>query len=133
MSFEIIIFIVVFIYILVAFIFGILRPGIILFSSAVIFMSTGIISAEEMIAGFSNTGVLTIMLLFLVNEGIKQSGLITKVAQAYLPREEKSNAIFASKNYDSGSIFICISKQPSNCCKRIANFDEMGRNDETFQ
>ncbi len=88
MSFEIIIFVIVFIYILAAFFFELLRPGIILFSAAVIFMATGIISAEEMIAGFSNTGVLTIMLLFLVNEGIKQSGLITKVAQAYLPRKK---------------------------------------------
>ena len=88
MSFEIIIFIIVFIYILTAFLVGLLRPGIILFSSAVIFMATGIISAEEMIAGFSNTGVLTIMLLFLVNEGIKQSGLITKVAQGYLPKKK---------------------------------------------
>ena len=51
-------------------------------------MATGIISAEEMIAGFSNTGVLTIMLLFLINEGIKQSGLITKIAQGYLPRKK---------------------------------------------
>lgn len=51
-------------------------------------MATGIISAEEMIAGFSNTGVLTIVLLFLVNEGIKQSGLITKIAQSYLPRKK---------------------------------------------
>ena len=88
MSFEIIIFIVVFVYILAAFLIGLLRPGVILFSAAVIFMATGIISAEEMITGFSNTGVLTIMLLFLVNEGIKQSGLITKVAQGYLPRKK---------------------------------------------
>ena len=88
MSFEITIFIIVFIYILSAFLIGLLRPGIILFSAAVIFMATGIISAEEMIAGFSNTGVLTIMLLFLVNEGIKQSGLITKIAQTYLPRKK---------------------------------------------
>ncbi len=41
-----------------------------------------------MIAGFSNTGVITIVLLFLVNEGIKQSGLIAKIAQAYLPRKK---------------------------------------------
>lgn len=88
MSFEIIIFIVVFIYILGAFLIGLLRPGVILFSAAVIFMATGIISAEEMIAGFSNIGVLTILLLFLVNEGIKQSGLITRIAQAYLPRKK---------------------------------------------
>jgi di/tricarboxylate transporter len=51
-------------------------------------LATGIISAEEMIAGFSNNGILTIAALFLVNEGIKQSGLITKLVQVYLPRKK---------------------------------------------
>ena len=88
MNFEIIIVILGILYILVAFLTGILRPGIILFSTAVIFMMTGIITSEEMISGFSNTGVLTIMVLFLVNEGIKQSGLVSRLAQAYLPRKK---------------------------------------------
>jgi di/tricarboxylate transporter len=65
-----------------------MRPGLILFSAAVIFLATGIISAEEMIAGFSNNGILTIAALFLVNEGIKQSGLITRLVQVYLPRKK---------------------------------------------
>ena len=88
MSIDIIIALAVIAYILVAFIFDLLRPGLILFSAAVIFLATGIISAEEMIKGFSNTGVITIGVLFLVNEGIKQSGLITRLAKAYLPRKK---------------------------------------------
>jgi len=88
MSIDIIIAIAVIIYILVAFIFDLLRPGLILFSAAVVFLATGIISAEEMIKGFSNTGVITIGVLFLVNEGIKQSGLITRLAKAYLPKKK---------------------------------------------
>ncbi|WP_167619047.1 SLC13 family permease [Maribellus sediminis] len=88
MSIDIIIALLVIVYILVAFIFDLLRPGLILFSAAVVFLATGIISAEEMIKGFSNTGVITIGVLFLVNEGIKQSGLITRLAKAYLPRKK---------------------------------------------
>ncbi len=88
MNFDIFIVILVIAYIIVAFLLGVLRPGIILFSSAIIFLSTGIISSKEMLSGFSNTGVLTIMVLFLVNEGIKQSGLISRLAQAYLPRKK---------------------------------------------
>ncbi len=88
MSIDIIIAIVVIIYILVAFVFDLLRPGLILFSAAVIFLATGIISVDEMIKGFSNTGVITIAVLFLVNEGIKQSGLITRLAKAYLPKKK---------------------------------------------
>ena len=88
MSIDIIIAIVVIIYILVAFVFDLLRSGLILFSAAVIFLATGIISVDEMIKGFSNTGVITIAVLFLVNEGIKQSGLITRLAKAYLPKKK---------------------------------------------
>lgn len=75
-------------YIVVAFLLEAMRPGLILFSAAVIFMATGIITDEELIAGFSNNGVVTIVVLFLVNEGIRQSGLITKLAQLYLPRKK---------------------------------------------
>jgi len=88
MNTDIVIAIIVIIYILVAFILGWLRPGLILFSAAVIFLATGVISAEEMIRGFSNTGVITIAVLFLINEGIKHSGLITRLAKAYLPRKK---------------------------------------------
>ena len=88
MSTETIIVILTLLYIILSFILEIMRPGLILFSAAVIFLATGIISAEEMIAGFSNNGILTIAALFLVNEGIKQSGLITRLVQAYLPRKK---------------------------------------------
>ncbi len=88
MNLQIIIALIVIAYILVAFIFDLLRPGLILFSAAVIFLATGIISAEEMIRGFSNPGLIAIGLLFLVNEGVKQSGLVTYLAKSYLPRKK---------------------------------------------
>ena len=75
-------------YIVVSFLLEAMRPGMILFSAAVIFMATGVITDDELLAGFSNNGVVTIVVLFLVNEGIKQSGLITKLAQFYLPRKK---------------------------------------------
>ncbi len=88
LTIETYIVIATFIYLIVAFLVEAMRPGLILFSAATIFLATGIISAEEMIGGFSNDGLLTIAVLFLVNEGIKQSGLITRLAQAYLPRKK---------------------------------------------
>ncbi len=71
----------------VAFILEAMRPGLILLSAAVFFMSTGIITDQELLEGFSNNGLITIAVLFLVNEGIKQSGLMTRLSQAYLPRK----------------------------------------------
>jgi di/tricarboxylate transporter len=88
MTFQSWIVIISLLYLILAFILRAMRPGITLFSAAAIFMATGVISAEELIAGFSNNGVVIIVLLFWINEGIKQSGLITRLAQAYLPRKK---------------------------------------------
>lgn len=70
-----------------------MRPGLVFFSSAVILMSTGIISSNEMLSGFSNKGMITVGVLFLVSEGIRQSGVLNRLAQTYLPRK-RSRMIF---------------------------------------
>jgi di/tricarboxylate transporter len=64
-----------------------MRPGLVFFSASVILMATGIINNEEMIAGFSNKGMITVGVLFLVSEGIRQSGMLNRLAQTYLPRK----------------------------------------------
>jgi di/tricarboxylate transporter len=87
MTFESWIVLAVILFLVVAFILEAMRPGLILLSAAVIFMATGIITDQELIAGFSNDGLITIAVLFLVNEGIKQSGLMARLAKAYLPRK----------------------------------------------
>jgi di/tricarboxylate transporter len=88
MTFESWIVIAVLVFLMVAFFLEAMRPGLILLSAAVIFMATGIITDKELIAGFSNDGLITIAVLFLVNEGIKQSGLMSRLAKAYLPRKQ---------------------------------------------
>lgn len=64
-----------------------MRPGLVFFSSAVILWATGIISDNELSSGFSNKGMLTVGILFLVSEGIRQSGVLNRLAQTYLPRK----------------------------------------------
>ncbi|MFV0591216.1 MAG: SLC13 family permease [Draconibacterium sp.] len=66
-----------------------MRPGLILFSASTVLLATGIISSEEMLAGFSNKGMLTVGILFLVSEGVRQSGVLNRVAQTYLPRKRR--------------------------------------------
>ncbi len=87
MSFEAWIVLIVLLFLIVAFLMEAMRPGLILMSAAVIFMVTGIITDRELLAGFSNDGLITIAVLFLVNEGIKQSGLLGRLATIYLPRK----------------------------------------------
>ncbi len=67
----------------------IMRPGLIFFSAATILMAFGIISDKEVLAGFANKGMLTIGILFLVSEGIRQSGILNRLAQTYLPRKRR--------------------------------------------
>uniref|UniRef100_UPI0032177664 SLC13 family permease n=1 Tax=uncultured Draconibacterium sp. TaxID=1573823 RepID=UPI0032177664 len=67
----------------------VMRPGLIFFSSATILMATGIITDKEMLAGFSNKGMISIAVLFLVSEGIRQSGVLNRLAQTYLPRKRR--------------------------------------------
>jgi di/tricarboxylate transporter len=65
----------------------VMRPGLVFFTSAVLLMSAGIISDQELLAGFSNKGMITVGVLFLVSEGIRQSGILNRLAQTYLPRK----------------------------------------------
>ena len=67
----------------------VMRPGLVFFSSAVILMATGILTDKEVLAGFSNKGMVTIGVLFLVSEGVRQSGILNRVAQTYLPRKRR--------------------------------------------
>lgn len=67
-----------------------MRPGLVLLSAAVFMMALGIISPDEMVAGFANKGMITVGVLFLVSEGVRSSGVLNKLATTLLPKEKKS-------------------------------------------
>jgi di/tricarboxylate transporter len=64
----------------------VMRPGLILFSTLIIMMIFGIVDGNEVLAGFSNKGMITVAILFVISEGITQSGALNKLAIAFLPR-----------------------------------------------
>jgi len=64
----------------------VMRPGLILFSALIFLMTFGILKADEVLAGFSNKGMITVAILFVVSEGITQSGALNRLATAFLPR-----------------------------------------------
>jgi di/tricarboxylate transporter len=74
---------------IIALIKELLRPGLILFSALVIFMVTDIISAEDALSGFSNKGMITVALLFLVSEGVKETGVLNKIGAFIMPKKRK--------------------------------------------
>ena len=69
-----------------------MRPGLVLFSTAVLFMVIGVITPNELVAGFSNKGMLTIAALYLVSEGIRHSGMLNNLAAKILPSEKKNKS-----------------------------------------
>ncbi len=62
-----------------------MRPGMVLFAVVVLFMCCGILSPKEAIAGFSNKGMVTVALLFLVSEGVRRSNALGNVIARLLP------------------------------------------------
>lgn len=90
MNVEVIIVLVALVGMLAVLIMDKMRPGMILFSVVVLFLCTGILSPKEMLEGFSNKGMITVAMLFLVSEGIRQSGALTQVIKKLLPQEKTS-------------------------------------------
>ncbi|GAE94267.1 sulfate permease [Gracilibacillus boraciitolerans JCM 21714] len=79
MNFEIIFVLGVVILMMIALIKEITRPDMIVFGGVlVIFLVTGILTPEEAVAGFSNQGMLTVALLFIVAGAIQKSGLVDR-------------------------------------------------------
>ena len=85
MNFEIIFVLAGLVCMLAALIMDKMRPGIVLLSLVVVYMAAGIITPKQMVAGFSNRGMITVALLFLVSEGIRQSGALSTVVKKLLP------------------------------------------------
>lgn len=90
MTLEVIIVLLSLAAMLAALIMDKMRPGMILFSVVVIFLCTGILSPKEMLEGFSNKGMITVAMLFLVSEGVRQSGALTELIKKLLPQKKTS-------------------------------------------
>ena len=67
-----------------------LRPGLILFTAVVLFLVAGIITPEEAVKGFSNKGMITVALLYLVSEGVRKSGILERIVFHMLPKKNAS-------------------------------------------
>ncbi len=68
-----------------------LRPGLILFSVVVLLMAAGILSPAEAVAGFSNKGMITVALLFLVSEGVRRSDCLGPMMKSLFPSRERAS------------------------------------------
>lgn len=85
MSFQVTFVIVVLACIIIALMKDRMRPGMILLSGAIVFLCAGILTPKEMLEGFSNKGMITVAMLFLVSEGVRRSGLLEQLLRRLLP------------------------------------------------
>ncbi len=85
MTFEIVFVLLALIGMVVALVLDQMRPGMILFSVVILFLCAGILSPKEVLEGFSNKGMITVAMLFLVSEGVRQSGALGQVSKRLLP------------------------------------------------
>ena len=67
-----------------------LKPGLILFTCVVMMLCAGILSPKECLEGFSNKGMITVALLFLVSEGVRRSGVLERIILSLLPKKQTS-------------------------------------------
>ncbi|MDR1161282.1 MAG: anion permease [Tannerellaceae bacterium] len=85
MNFEIIFVLLALAGMIAALIWDKMRPGMVLISVVVLFLCVGILTPGEMLEGFSNKGMITVAMLFLVSEGIRQSGTLAQLFKKLLP------------------------------------------------
>ncbi|MCR5819753.1 MAG: anion permease [Bacteroidaceae bacterium] len=88
MSFSIIYVALILVFMLFALMREYLRPGLVLFTAVVLLLVAGIITPEEAIKGFSNKGMITVGLLYLVSEGVRKSGLLERIVFRMLPKKK---------------------------------------------
>lgn len=67
-----------------------LRPGLVLFSAVVLMLCVGILQPKEALEGFSNKGMITVAMLFLVSEGVRRSGILERIIMGLLPKENST-------------------------------------------
>lgn len=88
MTFQILFVFVCLIGMVTALVYDRMRPGMILFSVVVLFLCAGILTPKEALEGFSNKGMITVALLFLVSEGIRNSGVLETLISKMLPTRQ---------------------------------------------
>lgn len=90
MTFSIIYVALVLVFMLLALMKEMLRPGLVLFTAVVMLLCAGIINTEEALRGFSNKGMITVALLYLVSEGVRKSGILEQLVFHMLPTKNVS-------------------------------------------
>ena len=122
MTFEILFVLLALLGMVIALVLDKMRPGMVLFSVVVLFLCAGILTPKEMLEGFSNKGMMTVAMLFLVSEGIRQSGALGQVIKKLLPQGKTTVPYVAHHCF-----YFSFSKQYSGGCYLCSHYQALGR------
>lgn len=78
MTFEALTLVVVILFTITAFVREWLPMDAIALTTLGVLLLFGFVSTEDAVAGFANTAVITVLMMFILSEGLVQSGLVTK-------------------------------------------------------
>ncbi|OEF96819.1 SLC13 family permease [Desulfuribacillus alkaliarsenatis] len=95
MNLDIVIVLTVLLIMLVCLIKEVARPDIIIFFSLAFLLLVGIVTPEEALRGFSNEGMLTVALLFIVASAVHKAGLLNFWLQQLLGKGKSTGGILA--------------------------------------
>ena len=84
MTGEMIFVAIIIILMLIGLSFEVIRADFLIFLALVIFLLSGVISSEQALKGFSNEGMLTVLLLFIVAGAIQKHGIIEMIVYRLL-------------------------------------------------
>ena len=90
MSFEAIFVLIILFGMLVSLALDRMRPGMTLLTVMILLLAGGVLTPSEALAGFSNKGMITIAILFLVSEGVRQSGGLNYLVKNILPSRRRT-------------------------------------------
>ncbi|MEG9295976.1 SLC13 family permease [Mangrovibacillus sp. Mu-81] len=88
MSYEMIFVLLMILVMLTALLLELARPDMVVFSVLVVFLLSGLLTPEEALKGFSNQGMLTIALLFIVAGAVQKHGIIDQIMRDWLSRSK---------------------------------------------
>ncbi|TFJ93193.1 SLC13 family permease [Lentibacillus salicampi] len=84
MSFEMMFVLSLLLAMLAGLLFEVARPDMVIFSVLVILLLSGVLTVDEALSGFSNEGMLTVALLFIVAGAVQKNGLVDQLMQKWL-------------------------------------------------
>lgn len=108
MTFEITLVIGLIVSVLLALILTRIAPDVLLMSAVAVLLITGTLTPAEAFAGFSNTGVMTIAVLYVVAAGLKESGAIQFIAHRLLGQPSTSRQAQARLILPASLLSACM-------------------------